>query len=624
MAGEELQVPNLPGFVCNDPESACYAKSHIFNVVDGLPVLENKNRNKMKPSELKTIPTDSEFYGKRKIITDLSAPTTISSINALPDWVAYDRKVLRFWCYTSENINFSNDESLRYRHFIVYYYLEDDTIHISESRVENSGIPQGIFLKRQRVPLEGEDRFIMWDDINIGETLSFYGRRFNVISCDGHTRSFYEVKGINLNGNQQGPTDMYSLKREATNDLPPKDTTISGYMEARCGKTHTWQFQKERQFLAHDRKVLRFWAVWNDPSVYGIMHRYEVNYFLADDTLAVYEIYPENAGVNPFPAFLNRTKLPRELPNHGVALIGVDHEDDIECITKEDLRIGGYLTIYGRHMLLIEADEYTTDFYKDIYNLPAEDFEPIIEEEFIYEIPPSKTPPHNGYGTEEDSMGSVKHLIPRVPRKDFHKLLKFDRTILRFKAKLVSKCKQDEERRFVIEFYRSNDTLKIYECRNANSGFVGGKFLERCRLKNPSTKNYFVPQEFFVGAELKINGFLFKFMEADESTLVHMEGDCENFEMANPEKILKKLADKLWDRHNRRTDTFRLIDTNHDSKITIQEFEEMMKMYGWNLNEHEILTLWRCYDVESKGYIGFSDFFKILEKYKHGVGSGEN
>jgi len=615
---QTIQVPNLPGFVSNDTEKESYAKPQTFNIVDGLPVLENKKKNQLKPSQLKTIPTDKKYYGERKIITDLSAPRTYPTVNALPEWVAYDRKVLRFWCHVSENIIFSNEESLRYRHFIIYYYLEDDTIHMSEQRVENSGIPQGIFLKRQKVPLQGEDRFIQWTDIKIGETLSFFGRNFNVSCCDAHTRNFYESRGITLMEDEKLPVDGYSLKREAQNDIPEPDTTISGYLEARCGKTHSWQFQKERQFLAHDRKVLRFWAVWNDPSVYGQLHRYEVNYFLADDTLAVYEAYPENAGVNPFPAFLRRTKLPKDLPNHGVALIGVDHEDDIPYVTHEDLRVGGYLTVYGRHMLLIRADEYTIAFYKDIYNIPEEDFEPIIEEEYEYKIPEIPTPPHNGYGTEEDSMSSVKYLIPRPPRKDFHKLLKFDSTVLRFKAKLNSICKQDEGRRFVIEFFRSDDSLKIYECRCSNSGFLGGKFLERSRLKNPDTGKYFEPTEFFVGCELTINGFSFKFIEADESTLSHMEGDCENFAMANPEKILKRLADKLWDRNSRRTDTFRLIDTNHDSKITVGEFNEMMKMYGWNLNEHELLTLWRRYDVNNKGFIKCAEFFKVLETYKHG------
>jgi EF-hand domain-containing protein 1 len=34
----------------------------------------------------------------------------------------------------------------------IYYYLSDETIYITEKKVENAGIPQGVFLKRQKVP----------------------------------------------------------------------------------------------------------------------------------------------------------------------------------------------------------------------------------------------------------------------------------------------------------------------------------------------------------------------------------------------------------------------------------------------------------------------------------------
>lgn len=34
----------------------------------------------------------------------------------------------------------------------IYYYLADETLFITEPKIENSGIPQGVFLKRQKVP----------------------------------------------------------------------------------------------------------------------------------------------------------------------------------------------------------------------------------------------------------------------------------------------------------------------------------------------------------------------------------------------------------------------------------------------------------------------------------------
>jgi len=613
---DAVNLPNLPGYINNKKQAK--NKSHIFDVVDGLPVFDQDRYAVHHPSTLKTIPTGTEFMGVRREMGEPSKKPVIHTINALPKWVAYDRKVLRFWCYTYEQVMFSNEENLRHRHFTLYYYLDTDMIHIDEMKLENSGIPQGIFLKKQKIPHAEEDRFINFSDIQINNTLCIFGRSFHVCFMDDSSRAFYEKMNIDQDEDQELPCDMYAMKRDAVAEPNVSDKTISEYAEARNGRVLTWQLEKERQFFAHDGKVLRFWAVWNDPSIYGKKHHYQVYYYLADDTIAISEIYPANAGIQQFPAFLSRSQLPKNLPDHGIALIGVDHTDEIEYITHADLRVGGFLTVYGRHMLLIRCDDYTKCFYEDIHNCTEEDLMSIIDEEEDYQIPVTKPPPHNGYGTEEDSLGSVKHLIPRKPRKDFLKLLKFDNAILRFKASLASNSPQDEGRTFVIEFFRSDDTLKIYECRCANSGFVGGKFLERRRLKNPETEEWFLPSEFFVGADVVLNGFNFHILEADEHTLKHMENDSSQFPFANKDEILRKLADKLWDRSHHRTDTFRLIDQNKDSLITEQEFGDMMSMYGWHLSKHEIMTLFRCYDKNGDGAVGFDEFVKALEEQKHG------
>ena len=59
-----------------------------------------------------------------------------------PAWVAFDRKVLRFNCFFKEAVNESRLENFRIRNCVLYYYLEDDSMHVSEPKIENSGIPQ--------------------------------------------------------------------------------------------------------------------------------------------------------------------------------------------------------------------------------------------------------------------------------------------------------------------------------------------------------------------------------------------------------------------------------------------------------------------------------------------------
>ena len=68
-------------------------------------------------------------------------------------------------------------------------------------------------------------------------------------------------------------------------------------------------------------------------------------------------------------------------------------------------------------------------------------------------------PPYNGYGTPEDSLGSVYSLQPKPPRIDMKKMFKQDMHILRFDAKLISTEPDDENRKFIISFYCGDDTI---------------------------------------------------------------------------------------------------------------------------------------------------------------------
>ena len=65
----------------------------------------------------------------------------------------------------------------------------------------------------------------------------------------------------------------------------------------------------------------------------------------------------------------------------------------------------------------------------------------------------------------------------------------------------------------------NDDTILVYEPEVRNSGIKGGKFLEKCRYKNVEKNNqYFTPEDLIVGTDVKINGFSFHILEADERT----------------------------------------------------------------------------------------------------------
>jgi hypothetical protein len=62
-------------------------------------------------------------------------------------------------------------------------------MHIIEKKIENSGIPQGVFLKRHKVPRPGNATVhYSWEDLNIGVNIAVYERVFRITDCNEFTR----------------------------------------------------------------------------------------------------------------------------------------------------------------------------------------------------------------------------------------------------------------------------------------------------------------------------------------------------------------------------------------------------------------------------------------------------
>ena len=90
---------------------------------------------------------------------------------------------------------------------------------------------------------------------------------------------------------------------------------------------------------------------------------------------------------------------------------------------------------------------------------------------------PRMIPPYNGFGSEEDSLGNCLSLIPKPPQRDFVKFMAHDRRGLdsnevRFTARLVTDVPVDRDRRFIVSYYRTDDTMLIVEPPVRNSGNV--------------------------------------------------------------------------------------------------------------------------------------------------------
>ncbi|CAH2220366.1 EF-hand domain-containing family member C2 [Pelobates cultripes] len=556
-----------------------------------------------------------------------------------PSWVAFDKQVLSFEAYFEEGVPLSREETRRIRHCKIYFYLEDDTIQVVEPQIKNSCLPQGTIIRRHRIPLPSpnDDQFYTVDDFNINMDIVFYSRIFTIVNCDEFTHNFLRKLGFRLNPPGSIPPDSYStIRRKMKENLKP----LRPYE-----RTDTL-----KQFLEHDREVLRFYCFWDDTlSMFGDCRDLILHYFLADDTIEIIEIIPPNAGRDTVPVFLHRGKLPKDAPTkmykpgeitsrtvlnvfgpmgRGGRYIldnlktGAVHQ---EFYKDCDLAVGVALNAWGRNIILCDCDEFTKNYYRTKYGI--EDFAPIQYKA----APPQKTerklPPYNGFGSEEDSLCSCLGLLPKPPQRDFKKFMEKDRNglesnVLRFVAKLATDNPIDKERKFIISYFLCDDSVSVFEPPQRNSGIDGGKFLERCRVKKPGQElfkselsEYFKAEDLFVGARVKFNDHNFILVDADEYVFNYMEKNANEFPMADIIAIISKLRSIAEPRPREIKQLFAANDPGNSTEMAYETFRNILvDISDKQLTEHQIMTIGRYYSVREKPEIDLNSLLALAHE----------
>lgn len=448
-------LPFLPGNERQDPCVTRYHKTQLLNVKSGAMVekvtayKENQD-NTLLESMRSGAPMKLTGMPQRPRAENDAVP------RAPPTWLKNDRQVLSFNAYFQEHVVENPDENFRVRRCTIYYYLEDNTMYITEPKVENSGIPQGVFLKRHKFPKPNGECY-HWSDLDAGREIEIYGRVYRLCSYDNFTEKYCRNEGCPLSPCEGDPEDAFKTTRMMINmkQNPPDLSETKEYFEVKLkgGKPN----KKLASYLENDRKVLSFKVLWNDSSYDGGEKQYVLNFFLADQTMEVKEIKVPNSGIDEFPMLLKRMKVPKTPVLTHYPSMSLKKEDHY---SPSDLIVGNVICVYSRDVLLISCDDYTFQWFKDNYG---------IEQHPLRVSKPSKNlkyepvPKYNGYGTEEDSIGSVKALMPKPPRKNEKKIFKNDMHILRFDAGLVSTEPDDENRKFIIAFYVGDDTIQVYE-----------------------------------------------------------------------------------------------------------------------------------------------------------------
>jgi len=451
-------------------------------------------------------------------------------------------------------------------------------------------------------------------DIEVGDTIKLYGRTFKILDCDAFTRKDLLSRGFHVAEPLPYPVDKYEksradfMQRETGADLSVyrgvRNNPMKEFMEATLGN-ESKNNRMLGQFLDKDRKVLRFDSYWNDTRYAGELRFFKVHYYLSSDEVEVIEVFPQNSGFDKMPKLLQKSKL--EKPGGGF-------------VGTKDLRIGKVVDIFGRQLVLTDADNFTRKWYKKRrVTLGAK-----ISKTYEKRVLPRETQPPehlvSSFGTEADSRRSWESLHPKPPRKDLAKMMKFDGKIIIYKTKLVKDGKKgvkqnDKKRVFIFRYFLSDDTMSIFEPPQRNSGFIGGKFLERGKHKNVDTGKFFDKDDFKMNGKIRICGRCFLVFEMSD-----MQGGSKSKKAigaSNMKAIITKVENKLRRHGKNLTRTFRSIDLDKSNTVTYDEMKLFLNSYftADELTDEEVFVVMRYFDSDGEGRIDYNEFAeKILGK----------
>lgn len=363
-----------------------------------------------------------------------------SSLEHVPAFVKNSAQACSFSAYFIEDAPENLLETTRSRLVEITFHLEDDTLEISEPRVENSGLSQGKLLRRHQVPKPGPGRqgrvtpgplatgalqqfpVFTISDAYAGAELDIYNRVYTILDCDVATKRYLESMGRPFGLPLNSAPKYWDPKLRPGNLRHKK-------------KNH--KTVKNLGFYEYDVKVLRFFGVWDGgEELFGDEQQVRIHYTLADNKIEVLPIHQRNsgrdklskllkkttilkkgdAGLEYFPssysrvttaAGLDRAGASTPLNQYGATLSGSQmiYLPD-RPYHWTDLRIGEMLAVASLFILITDADEYTREFYTS-KNAPLGP--KLSMPEPVYPTLTTYIPPYNPlFGSEEDSLNTCK------------------------------------------------------------------------------------------------------------------------------------------------------------------------------------------------------------------------
>lgn len=537
------------------------------------------------------------IYGKRdfrrsQVLANMNNPAEAvkaeesrfgQNTKGLKKWCREDAKVLRFYGYFVERVEEMGCMVDRIRKVVICYYTLDETLDIHEPKIMNSGIVQGVFMKRAKELKKNNNCTYMPSDFKVGQQIHIRGRDITIVDADQSTRDYYD-KELKMH---------LSEKINIPEKLEIEEVVKVNKVQA---VRKEYKGQQMQQFLKNDRKVLRFYCTWNDPHpMYPEMRKYVLHYYLSDDMIEILEVKQNNSGRDAFPLLLSKRKLQKNNDEH---------------ITMQDLHCGQDITIFNRCLKVTDCDEYTKTYYQQTLGITQV---PVQAKESAKVVHPTSF--------DEDSGIFRRILAPKPVQKNVKIMNQLDRKVLRFRGKFVNpKSVVDQTRHFVVTFFLIDDTMAIYEPPQRNSGVVGGKFLDRGVYNHYTSSNVKVPfrkQDFYndaiIAGEFAPQQKI-KLVEADEQTLNYCESHPEDF----PYSDIQKISDMLCDYAQKQHISLPSLCSKYKPGATDllkEEFDVLMQQAGVKsiVNQHQWLTLCR-YIAKDEALVNIKEFADTIAR----------
>jgi len=328
-------------------------------------------------------------------------------------------------------------------------------------------------------------------------------------------------------------------------------------------------------------------------------------FFLADDTMEIREMYPLNCGRDNFPIFFRRGLLARgAVETRGPQ--GQPRKKE-EYVHGNELYVGQMVTLSGNQFFIYDADEFTRAYFTEELGMQLEPKWDVQLPERA--VPRAVTPPYTGYGSWDDSMSSVIHLIPKPPKKDFVKLFNHEGKILRFTARFANPKPEDQSRLFVFNFHLFDDTLSVHEPPQRNLGIVTGRFLEKGIHMNQETGDLFKADDMMPGKIVSVFNHRFEMLDMDAYTQKTFDNPNVVHKKFDLAVVMEKLRESMRQQFPLVRDIFRRFDTDHDGVLTFLEFKAALAKYGFGqLSEDEVMIIMKHFDQRQDGQISYNEF----------------